>query len=41
MPLFIATSFIALIIQTVAPDANIRLPRLSEVQAVVMSVFER
>ena len=41
MPLFIATSFIALIIQTVAPEAKIRLPLLSEVQAVVMSVFER
>ena len=41
MPLFIATSLIALIIQTVAPTSNVRLPHLSEVQAVVMSVFER
>jgi hypothetical protein len=41
MPLFIATNLIALFIQTVAPESNIRLPHLSEVQAVVMSVFER
>jgi hypothetical protein len=41
MPLFIATNLIALIIQTVAPASHVRLPHLSEVQAVVMSVFER
>ena len=41
MPLFIVTSFIALVINTVAPTSNVRLPHLSEVQAVVMTVFER
>ena len=41
MPLFLVTSFIALVISTVAPTSNVRLPHLSEVQAVVMTVFER
>lgn len=41
MPLFIATSIIALIIQTVAPASNVRLPLVSDMQAIVMSVFER
>jgi hypothetical protein len=41
MPLFLVTSFIALVINAVAPTSNVRLPHLSEVQAVVMTVFER
>ena len=41
MPLAIVTSLLALLLQTVAPNSNIRLPHLVEVQAVVMSVFER
>jgi hypothetical protein len=41
MPLVLITSLIALVFQAVAPTANIRLPHLNEVVAVVMDESER
>lgn len=41
MPLFLVTSLIAFVLQSVAPHANIRLPHLTEVVAIVMGEDER